>query len=52
MKVNKYISTTFSTQLIYDNDIDLARTTGSKKGTFGPDVQFKQVLSVGLSYKF
>lgn len=52
MKVNKYISATFSTQLIYDNDIDLERNTGSKKGTFGPDVQFKQVLSVGLSYKF
>jgi len=52
MKVNKYISATFSTQLMYDNDIDLARSTGSKKGTYGPDVQFKQVLSVGLSYKF
>lgn len=52
MKVNKYISATFSTQLIYDNDIDLERNTGSKKGTFGPDVQFKQALSVGLSYKF
>jgi len=52
MKVNKYISATFATQLMYDNDIDLLRTTGSKKGTLGPDVQFKQVLSVGLSYKF
>lgn len=52
MKVNKYISATFSTQLMYDNDIDLLRTTGSKKGTLGPDIQFKQVLSVGLSYKF
>ncbi|HEY1039273.1 MAG TPA: DUF3078 domain-containing protein, partial [Bacteroidia bacterium] len=51
MKVNKYISATFSTHLIYDDDIILERG-GSKKGTFGPDVQFKQVLSVGLSYKF
>jgi len=52
MKVNKYISATFSTQLIYDDDIDITRNTGSKKGTFGPDLQFKQVLAVGMSYKF
>ena len=52
MKVNKYISATFSTQLIYDDDIDILRNTGSKKGTFGPDLQFKQVMAIGMSYKF
>lgn len=52
MKVNKYISATLSTQLIYDDDIDIVRNSGSKKGSTGPDVQFKQVLSVGFSYKF
>lgn len=52
MKVNKYISATLSTHLIYDDDIDITRNTGDKKGTIGPDVQFKQTLAVGLSYKF
>ena len=52
MKVNKYISATFSTQLLYDDDIKLVRSSGSKKGTVGPDVQFKQALSIGISYKF
>jgi hypothetical protein len=52
MKVNKYISATFSTQLMYDDDIAILRNTGSKKGTFGPDLQFKQVLAIGMTYKF
>jgi hypothetical protein len=51
-KVNKFISATLSTQLIYDDDIKVLRTSGDKKGTTGPDVQFKQVLGVGFSYKF
>jgi hypothetical protein len=52
LKVNKFISATVSTQLIYDDDIKLLRNVGSEKGTVGPDVQFKQVLGVGLNYKF
>lgn len=51
-KVNKFISATLSTQLIYDDDINVLRNVGDKRGTFGPDVQFKQVLGVGFSYKF
>lgn len=51
-KVNKFISATLTTQLIYDDDINLMRTAGDKKGTTGPDVQFKQVLGVGFNYKF
>lgn len=51
-KVNKFISATLTTQLIYDDDINLLRTNGDKKGTTGPDVQFKQVLGVGFNYKF
>jgi hypothetical protein len=51
-KVNKYISATLSTQLIYDDDIKVLRTAGDNKGTTGPDIQFKQVLGVGFSYKF
>lgn len=51
-KVNKFISATLTTQLIYDDDILLLRSAGKEKGTVGPDVQFKQVLGVGLNYKF
>jgi hypothetical protein len=51
-KVNKFISATLSTQLIYDDDVDVLRNAGDQKGTFGPDVQFKQVLGVGFTYKF
>lgn len=52
LKVNKFISATLSTQLIYDDDIKVLRTSGDQKGTVGPDVQFKQVLGVGFTYKF
>lgn len=51
-KVNNFISATLSTQLIYDDDIKITRNTGDQIGTVGPDVQFKQVLGVGFSYKF
>jgi hypothetical protein len=48
MKINKYLTTTFSVHIIYDDDIDILRADGSQ----GPDIQVKQVLNVGLMYKF
>lgn len=48
MKVNKYISATVSTQLIYDHDIDIL----DSDGRVGPRTQFKEVIGVGVSYKF
>ncbi|MGZ3862597.1 MAG: DUF3078 domain-containing protein [Bacteroidia bacterium] len=48
MKVNKFISATLSTQLIYDDKVMIT----DKDGKTGPRVQLKQVLGVGLSYKF
>jgi len=48
MKVNKYISATLSTQLIYDEAVMIT----DKDGKIGPRLQFKQVLGIGLSYKF
>jgi len=47
LQVNKYIATTFSTSLIYDDDIAIKRDNGTK----GPALQFKQVLAVGLTIK-
>ena len=49
MKVNKYISATFNTQLIYDPAVKIKQADGTLQG---PRVQFKQVLDVGLAYKF
>ena len=54
MKVNKYISATISTQLIYDDDIDIAIDENADGiiEKVGPRIQFKEVLGVGLSLKF
>lgn len=54
MKVNKYISATISTQLLYDHDIDIVIDDNNDGVTdaVGPRVQFKEVLGVGISYKF
>jgi len=49
MKVNKYISATFNTQLIYDPAVKIKQADGT---LVGPRVQFKQVLGVGFAYKF
>ena len=49
MKVNKYISATFNTQLIYDPVVKIKQADGT---LVGPRVQFKQILGVGLAYKF
>lgn len=47
LKVNRLIVVTFGTQLIYDDDIDIADGT-----SVGPRTQFKQTFGAGLSYKF
>lgn len=54
MKVNKYISASITTSLIYDDDIDIAETnknTGDQD-ILGPRTQFKYVLSVGFAFIF
>lgn len=53
MKVNKYITVSLSTNLIYDHDITIKRDDNSD-GIFevnGPRTQFKEILAVGFSYK-
>ena len=53
MKINKYISATLSTQLIYDDkvDINVYDDNGIIIGK-GPRTQFKELFGVGFSYKF
>jgi hypothetical protein len=54
MKVNTFISATFSTLLIYDDDVDIAIDNNDDgiADDWDPKVQFKEVLAVGLSVKF
>lgn len=56
MKVNKFISASISTTLIYDHDIPVpvyTEVAGIKTqiGT-GPRTQFKEIFAIGFSYKF
>ncbi len=53
MKVNKYITVSLNTKLIYDHDITITSDSNGD-GDFdvkGPRTQFKEILSVGFSYK-
>jgi len=49
MKVNKWLSATIQTQLLYDDDIMIKSTPSSNPG---PRTQFKEVIGIGLSYTF
>lgn len=49
MKVNEYINVNLTTHLIYDDDVDIVL---NEAGDTGPRTQFKQVLGVGVAYKF
>lgn len=48
MQINKWFSATFTTNLIYDDDIKITQPDGSN----GPRVQFKELLAVGFQYTF
>lgn len=48
MKVNSWLNANITAHLIYDDDIMIT----DKDGNIGPRTQFKEVLSIGLSYKF
>ncbi len=57
MKVNKYISVSFNTDLIYDDNIKIpfdknGNGTIETGEAVGSKVQFKEILGVGFSYKF
>lgn len=56
MKVNKYITVSVSTHLVYDDDIDVPVKTTLPDGTEGikmsKRVQFKEIAGVGIMYNF
>lgn len=53
-KITKYFSTNISTQLLYDDDV-IVNIDKNEDGIIeesGPRIQFKEVLTIGFSYKF
>ncbi len=53
IKITKYISATLSTELIYDDDIKtIEKLEDGTEITRGAKIQFKEVLGIGLAYKF
>ncbi len=54
MKINKFLTASINTQLLYDDDIYVPIDTngdGINNG-LGKRIQFKEILGIGLSFKF
>ena len=53
MKVNKFITVTINTNLIYDDDINIISDENGDgiNEINGPRPQFKEILGLGFSYK-
>lgn len=49
MKVNDFLTATINTSLVYDDDVDYLSDEGVNKG---PKIQFKEIVGIGLAYKF
>jgi len=49
MKINKYLSAVFTTNILYDDDIKYVNSSGVEEG---PRVQTKQLIGAALSYTF
>ncbi|MDP1621691.1 MAG: DUF3078 domain-containing protein [Bacteroidales bacterium] len=51
LKVNKWLAASIQTQLIYDDNVNIV-TDPVKEPKGGPRTQFKELLGIGLTYKF
>jgi hypothetical protein len=51
-KVNNWFAATINTLLIYDDEIDITQKQDDGTVKVGPNTQFKQTLSLGLTMKF
>ncbi len=49
MKVNKYLNALFTTNILYDDDVDYIDDAGDNQG---PHIQVKQLFGAGLTYTF
>lgn len=48
MIINKWFSTTLTTNLMYDDDVKIVQKDGTKRSR----VQFKEILGVGVQFNF
>ena len=48
MKINKWLTANFSAQMIYDHEIKIE----DEDGNTGPRTQLRNVLNVGIGYRF
>ena len=53
MKVNKFITASINTNLIYDDDVNITRDKNGDgiNEINGPRTQFKEIIGIGFSYK-
>lgn len=49
MEINDFLTATINTSLVYDDDIEYINEEGMNKG---PRIQFKEIVGLGLAYKF
>lgn len=52
MKVNKFLSVAILTELVYDHNIDIPKKNDDGTIRKGKGTQFREVLTIGLGYKF
>ena len=50
--VNEYVKANIAIHLIYDDDIKAKEEVAGQQVTVGPKVQLKQLLGIGMVYKF
>jgi hypothetical protein len=53
MKINKFLSASVNTLLIYDHDISIGKDTSGDgvPDDFAPRIQFKELVGIGLTFK-
>ncbi|MRT92671.1 DUF3078 domain-containing protein [Ancylomarina sp. 16SWW S1-10-2] len=49
MKVNEFLTASINTTLVFDDDVEYTNEDGVNEGA---KIQFKEVLGIGLAYKF
>ena len=54
MKINNYLQARVGTHVKYDDDVKFKQETlpNGTKHLYSPRVQFKQILGVGIKYRF
>ena len=53
-KFNSFLTASINTQLIYDHDIEIGKDTSGDGllDDFGPRIQFKEIVGLGLTFSF